>query len=486
MPGAENEDIMAARTITKAFLIYPPTGLYDRFDRCQAPLESETVFMIRPPMDLAYMAAALEKVGVECRIHDYPAEINGWDSLERDLKSFSPDILIASTIVPTFEADCRAFQLAKSIDRDMLTVAKGVISVDDGEIELTRHPEIDIIVRGEPEFTVAEIARGDELHHIQGITYRDGSTIHVNLPRPDLENLDRLHFPARHLLNNDLYRMPDNGRRMGIVLTSKGCPYDCIFCLVGKVYGKKVIFRSPASLAAEIEQCVKEYDIHDFWFRSDTFTMNKRWVLDVCRLMIEKHFPIRWATNSRVDTIDDERLDWMKKAGCFAIGFGIESGSQEILNRVKKGITLDQCHHAVRLCKEKGILTYLFYMIGLPWDSRETIRQTVAFAKELDGDISNFSIAYPFTDSELYRIALDNGLIKSGQEIRGDYSKPAIPTLYLTRAEVARLEKWANRALLLRPRYIARTLARQRSLTSLKNYISAGLRMLRYSLKTDM
>ncbi|MCX6355696.1 MAG: radical SAM protein [Candidatus Aureabacteria bacterium] len=469
----------------RALLIYPPTGLYDRFDRCQAPIESETVFMIRPPMDLAYMAAALENAGIECRIQDYPAQRKGWDSLEGDLKDYSPDILIASTVVPTFEEDCRALKIAKDINPAITTIVKGIISKDNGKKEMTRHGEIDIIIRGEPEFTVAEIAQGDALSHITGITYRDGSNIHVNPPRPDLKNLDELPFPARHLLNNDLYLMPDTGKRMGLVITSKGCPFGCIFCLVGPLYGNKVIYRSPQSLVNEIEQCVREYTIHDFWFRSDTFTMKKSWVLDVCRLIIEKRLPIRWATNSRVDTIDGERLDWMKRAGCFAVGFGIESGSQEILDRMKKGITLDQCRQAVKLCKDKGILTYLFYMIGLPWESKETVRQTVAFAKELDGDISNFSIAYPFPDSELYQLALDNGLIKTGQEIQGDYSKPAIPTLYLTREEVVRLERWANRMLLLRPRYIARTLARQRSLASMINYINAGLRMVRYSFKID-
>jgi radical SAM superfamily enzyme YgiQ (UPF0313 family) len=474
---------MISKRIARAFLIYPPTGLYDRFDRCQAPIESETVLILRPPMDLAYMAAALEGEGVECRIADYPAEGKGWDDLEKDLKAFSPDMLIASTVVSTFEDDCRAFALAKRVDPNMLTVAKGVVSVDEGKTELTHHAALDIILRGEPEFTLAEIAGGGERSNILGITYHHDGAVIVNQDRPDLADLDGLPFPARHLLKNELYLMPDTRRKMGVILTSKGCPYGCIFCLVGKMYGKKVIFRSPASLVAELEECVNRFNIRDFWFRSDTFTLRKSWVIEVCRTIVDKRLSIRWATNSRVDTIDAERLEWMKKAGCFAIGFGIESGNQEILDHMKKGITLDQCRRAVKLCKEKGILTYLFFMIGLPWDSRETVRQTVAFARELDGDISNFSIAYPFPDSELYRISVLEGLVKEGQPLRGDYSAPAIPTLHLTREEVASLEKWANRRLLLRPFHVAKVLCKLESLPVMREYIRAGLRMLRYSAR---
>jgi radical SAM superfamily enzyme YgiQ (UPF0313 family) len=467
--------------IRHALLIYPPTGLYDRFDRCQAPVESETVFMIRPPMDLAYMAAAIERVGVECKIRDYPAEKKDWSDLERDLEQLSPDLLIASTVAPVFEKDCRAFTTAKRAVPRITTVAKGVISTDEGRSEMARHPEIDIIVRGEPEFTVAEIAEGRDLGRVDGITYRGADGIKANPDRPDLQDLDGLPFPARHLLNNDLYRMPDTDRPMGVVLSSKGCPFECIFCLVPRLYGRRVVFRSPESLVSEIEECAGKFDIRDFWFRADTFTLKKQWTLDVCRRIIEKDLRIRWATNSRVDTIDAERLDWMKRAGCFAIGFGIESGSQELLDGMKKGITLDQCRRAVRLCKEKGILTYLFFIIGLPWDDRETIRRTVAFATELDGDVSNFSIACPFPDSELHKIAIENKLISPGSALSGDYSTPSMGTLYLSGEEVARLEKWANRKLLLRPVHVAKLLVKLGSPLVAMRYARAGLRMLRYS-----
>ena len=469
----------------KALLIYPPTGLYDRFDRCQAPIESEAVFMLRPPMDLAYMASALERGGVECRIADYPAEGKGWSDLEGDLREFSPDMLIASTVVPTFEADCRAFELAKRLAPATLTVAKGVVSDDGGKSELEGHGDLDIIVRGEPEFAIAEIARGDSPGDILGISYRTGDGIAVNPDRPGLDDLDALPFPSRHLMKNELYRMPDTGRKMGIVLTSKGCPYGCIFCLVGRMYGKKVIFRSPESLVEEIGECVSRFGIRDFWFRSDTFTLKKSWVIEVCRRLVDKKLPIRWATNSRVDTIDAERLEWMKRAGCFAVGFGVESGSQEILDKMKKGITLDQCRRAVSLCGGKGIITYLFFMIGLPWDSRETVRETVEFARELDGDISNFSIAYPFPGSELYRIAVEKGLLEEGQAVSGDYSKPALPTLHLSREEVARLERWANRKLLLRPLHAIKVLLKLRSFAMMVQYMRAGARMLLYSVRGD-
>ena len=141
----------------RCLLICPPTGLYDRWDRCQAPIESETVEIIRPPMDLAYIAAVLEGQGVQCLIRDYPAEGRTWDCLYDDLKRFGPDVLVVSAVLPTFERDCKAFDRAKKFDKDILTIAKGAVASEDGVEKLRRHRNLDIIIRDESAPTIGEI-----------------------------------------------------------------------------------------------------------------------------------------------------------------------------------------------------------------------------------------------------------------------------------------------------------------------------------------
>lgn len=460
-------------------LVYPPTGLYDRWDRCQAPIESETVEIIRPPMDLAYIASVLEGQGIQCTIRDYPAEGKTWDSLHEDLKGFNPDVLVVSAVLPTFERDCKAFDVAKEFNRGILTIVKGAVALGDGADKLRQHGNLDVIVRDEAALTVGDIFRNTDLAMTKGITYRMGDKIRVNPQRPPLEDLDLLPFPARHLCNNDLYRMPDSGRRMGIVLTGIGCPFQCIYCLVGNTFGRKLKLRSPSSIVAEIEECITKHDIRDFWFRADTFTCEKYWVIEVCQKILDRGLKINWTTNSRVDTLDEEMLDWMKRSGCFALGLGIESGNQEMLDKMKKGTTLDQARDAVKLCKKKGILTYLFFIIGLPWESEKTIKDSIRFAKELQGDFTNFTVSYPFPGTALYDIAVGYKLLRPDESMDGfDYSNPVADTLYMSKEEVVKWPRIANRSVLLQPSYVIRTLRRINSPAMIYNYIRAGLKVL--------
>lgn len=468
-----------APPIRRAFFVYPPTGLFMRDDRCQAPVEGMTAQPNRAPLDLAYMAAVLEKLGIVCRIRDYAAEKAGWEDLEADLVSFKPNVLVVSVTTPTIERDLAACRIAKARLSEVLTVAKGAHFTPKDEEIMLRYGGLDCAIRGESEHAIAEIAELKPFKDILGLTYRasEGLTRNADRPYIEVENLDNLPFPARHLIRNDLYAAPDTGEPLTMINTGRGCPHRCVYCAVTIASGYKLKMRSPKSIVDELEECVKQYAIRNFFFRADTFTWDEKWTIDVCKEILQRGLRIRWGSNSRVDTVSEERLKWMKQAGCWIIGFGIESGNQENLNRMKKHSRLDHARQAVRMCRRYGIKTYGLFLIGLPWETRKMVEDTIAFMKELDCSFVDVNIAYPLPGTEYYQMAREMGLFKEEDLTFGDYSRPIVRTVELSTQDLVHLRRKAILSFYLRPSYIIRTLAGIRSFRVLKNYIRSGIRL---------
>lgn len=468
--------------IKKVLLINPPTGIYDRADRCQAPIEEEGIEMIRPPMDLAYMAAMIEKAGGKAVIKDYPAERKDLSDFKTDLLKIKPDILVLSVTTPTLDSDLRCCTIAQKINPKIITVAKGAHFYEFDKEVLTNFKDLDMVIRGEAELAIFEIVSGEKLQDIKGISYRRGKIIFRNEERPFLENLDSLPLPARHLLNNKLYRFPDTSLPYALILSGRGCPGSCIFCLVGKVSGKKLRVRSVKSIINEIEDCIRNFNIKTFFFRADTFTWKKDWVIELCEELIKRNLKIRWGTNSRVDTIDEEMLIAMKKAGCDVIGFGVESGHQEILDKMGKNITLEDSRQAVKLCNKYGVKTLLFFIMGLPWENKNTIEETINFAKQLPGTFYNFSIAYPFPGTEFAEIAKKNNLLTKHSLYGYDYARPAVRTFFLSNEDLVFYRNKALRSIYFRPLYVLRVLKQAKTLTELKNYAFEGMAKMRKTM----
>ena len=463
--------------LERVFLCHPPSGLYRRDDRCQSRVEDQTVQVVLPPMDLAYHAAVLEKINCQCKIVDYPSEKLGWEHFERDVKDFGPDLVLFSVTYPTLSHDLRTAERAKKVAPDCLVAARGeVFTVWDAKA-LEECCALDLIFRGESEFSVAKLAEGNPPSEIPGITYRQGTQI-LRGPEPELiADLDALPFPARHLLKNHLYQSPDNHRLLATVHACRGCAARCIFCPVESVSGTRVRTRSPESILAEIMLCIERFKIRDFLFHGDTFTYNKRWLIELCRLISEENIDIRWGCNSRVDTIDEERLFWMKRAGCWVIGFGVESGDEQSLLWMRKNATLQQAREAVELCRKYDVRSHAFFMLGFPWDTEETIKRTIGFAKELNPDFFDFNIVFPLPGTELYDIADEENLLVFGENRNAEgYARANVRTRTLSPRQ---LEKWRQKALwslYLRPGYILRTLWKTKSLPVAFNYIKAAYR----------
>ena len=462
-------------------LAYPPTGVYVREDRCQTPIDSMTAQANKTPMDLAYMAAVLGEREVDVHVRDYAAERVGWREVRRDLEQFRPEMVVASMTSPTWGPDLELFALAKQIRPGTLTVARGGPFAE-WRVELEADlAHVDVAIRNEPEFAVAELAEGKPLAEIAGISYQENGRWHHTRARAFIstEAFDALPFPARDKLRNELYIAPDTGEPLTVIDTSRGCPHRCVYCLVGATAGRNIRFRSPDRIVDEIEECIVRHGFRNFYFKADTFTWDEDWTVELCQKIIARNLDIRWGCNSRVDTISAKRLEWMKRAGCFVVAFGIESGVQASLDKMKKRATLQQARDAVKLCKDAGIRSYGLFLIGLPWEDRAMIEQTIDFMCELDCDYVDVNVAYPLAGTEYHADALAQGLFKPERLSQGNYVRAVVKTQHLSDTELEELRRKALRSFYLRPAYVARTVARVRTPRELGNHVRTGVRLLR-------
>jgi radical SAM superfamily enzyme YgiQ (UPF0313 family) len=426
-------------------------------------------------MDLMYMAGALEQQDVKCTLIDYPGEEWGWERYEEDIKRLRPDMLLLSTTTPTMDRDLRAAQIAKAVRPDTVVGVKGAhFRKDDPEV-LKQYPMVDVVMRGEFEETIAELVSREDWENVKGIIFRRDGKIVSTGNRPLQEDLDKIPFPARHLVNNRLYPRPDTGELQTTIVTNRGCPEKCVFCLAPSVSGRENRRRSIPNILAEIENCLNQHGINNFLFRSDTFTMDPDWVIRLCQGIERAGLKIKWSCNSRVDTLSGEMLRAMREAGCWLISFGVESGSQEILDLMKKNITKEQVRAAINLCKVEEVLTSVYFLIGTPWESEETFQETLEFARQIEPDFVEFFYAYPFEGTEMYVISANMGLLERGDHPLSAYSKPAIPTQHLTLDRLMEMRNEALRDYYLRWPVIRKTVLRARSPRVFVNYARFGL-----------
>ena len=455
----------------RVLLLNAPSGLYRRDDRCQSSVNDQTVRAIFPPIDLAYLAAICEREGATARIRDYPALSATWNTFVHDLDSFQPDIVLFTATAPTLSEDLQVPTIVKERFPDTIVVARGEpLNFIDRQI-LEKTPSLDVILRGEPFDSFLAILCGEDLSQHEGVTFANNGRVIQTPKAKTLTDFDSLPFPARHLLDNRLYQSPENRRKMTTVLTSTGCPYKCVFCPVVPLTGSNVRFRKPEAIVRELQCCVEEHGIHDFLFHADTFTLKKPWVMELCERISASGLDIRWGCNSRVNTIDGERLDAMREAGCWVVGFGVETGNDEHLKLIKKGAKADEARDAIALCREHGMRSHCFFVFGFPWDTQESIQDLIVFAKELDSDFFDINLAYPIPGTEYFETVVGEGLCDLERLTNGGYHVAAVRTRTVSAPDLERWRKKALWSLYLRPRYITRTLRNAGSVPVAMNYL---------------
>ena len=362
---------------------------------------------IQPPLGLTYIASFLEEKKMPVEIIDANAEGLTFNQLIKRIISSKSRYVGFTATTNTMNIVCDIIRRVKKKDNTKIIIVGGIHTtfLDIQTMEIC--PEIDIIVRNEGEITIFEIMSGKLLKNIDGITYRmDNKIIRNNDRRINME-IDRYPFPARHLLLLDKYRpgaffnIGISGKKYATMITARGCPNRCIFCSSSHFW-KIFRIRSVENIIAEIDLLVFEYGIKHIHFLDDTLTAIPKRLELLCDILIERDYGLEWNCYSRVDVITDRLLKKMKKAGCFGITFGIESGNQHILDSINKNITLEIASKAIKMAKENDMDVHTDFMIGLPEDTEETVIETINFAIKLNPNLALFSITTPFPGTKLF------------------------------------------------------------------------------------
>ena len=458
----------------RVLLIYPPSPVINREDRCQQPTKELLVIPPLPPTDLMYLASIAESCGFEAMIRDYSQGGN----FDKDLREFRPDYIVANVSTPTFQSDMTALKNAKEILKTVCIIVKGAPFITYNTNAIYENTFINYVIMGEAEFTLRDILNGVPDEDILGICYRKNFQAEKNEKRPFIENLDLIPFPARHLVDNSIYTRPDNGKVQAVIKVSRGCPFHCFFCLATPVSGSKVRVRSAENIVAELRECVEKYNIRNFVFWSDIFNFDREWTLNLCKKIIESGLKITWSSNTRADTMDDEMASLMYKSGCRLVSLGVESGSQKMLDHIGKKITLDDIRNTVKILKKNKIKIYNYFVIGLPWETEETVEETVKFAIELDSNFISFYTATPLPGTKYFAYAMVNKLVEGNLDFRNAYYQPVVKSHELSRERIFELHKQAVKRFYLRPKFILKTLLSLRSIAEIKNYIKAGLSLI--------
>lgn len=460
----------------RVYFINPPAadGIKQvREGRCMQRAGAWTA--IWTPVSLAISAALLRKEGMKVKLSDCIVEEINFPRLKELTSSFWLDLAVINTATPSIVSDLSTVEHLKSVVPDLKTAVIGIHGSALPENCFEIAPQLDFVIRGEPEYTIRDLAfaiqnKGD-YSEVEGISYRKKREIIHNRERKPIEDLDELPFPAWDLIDRNRYRMPFTGRRFLLVATARGCPHRCTFCADRTYYGNRLRTRSPQKVVDELEFNKREYEIDEFLFWSESFTINRNFATSVAQEIIERNLKIRWVCNSRVDDVDKEMLKKFKEAGCWMIGYGVESGNQRVLDSVKKGTTIQQTINAVNLAKAAGLEVTAHCMVGFPEDTKETIRETIKFVKGLNIDFVQFYCAVPFPGSELFEKAKKNKWINNNNWRRFEQNYSVLDTENLKAEEIMALRREAYHQFYLRPKIIFETLKRIKSPKYLKNFI---------------
>jgi len=450
--------------------------------------------MIWPQVSLAQMAALFPDYRVDI-VDAIPYRMS-WEEFERLLWQKRPRYYVTQVTGPTLQNDMYGVFLAKSLGAWTIAFGTHVTPMPLGTME--PYPALDFVLRGEPELTLVELVgtlegRGVErwqklfqdsdpewfqvassklrpepvegfqvlgsnlkpetrnLEHIKGLAWRKNGEIVINPDRPFIRDLDDLPLPRHELLPLDQYRAPLVRGPYSFVVTSRGCPAACRFCIKHVSYGQSVRFRSPENVMEEL-WLLDRLGVHSVNMYADLFTVSREQVMGLCQLILEEGLPVRWTCNSRVDFVDEEMLQLMGRAGCWMIAWGIESGSQEVLRRAHKGIAVEQVERALRWARAAGIKNWGYFIIGLPGETEETIQQTIAFSKKLPLDLALFHIAAPHPGTPFFFEVVENGWFRPGtrweqvdmdRETVLDY--PGLPAERLLYWQKRAFREWALR-----------------------------------------
>lgn len=448
---------------------------------------------LTPPHPLVSMATVIKHSGHEVSVLDAPAQGVGLYRLKKMIEDF--DSVVILTSVMSFKEDCAILRELKDSNPRLRSIVAGAETTFMPEFCL-KSPSVDVIIRGEPEFCLRDLIQamdkgGEEWKKVLGIGYREGEKHVLNDRYPLIANLDELPFTDWSLLkHSDDYFYPLVSRLPYVEdLTTRGCPKRCMFCMAPPFYGNKVRGRSAGNVIQGIEHVV-EQGFKEIYFRDEMFTTLKKRNVEICHWLINNKVDITWFVSAAIGWIDRDMMRMLKEAGCHTLKIGVESGSQKILDNIRKEITVEQTRDTFRWAHEVGINTHAHLMIGNPGETKETIEETIRFVKEIDPTTASFGMSTPYPGTELFELAA-----QKRPEIRREFGLDT-KTLHefsyytdsyceLTAEELAYYEKKIHREFYMRSSYLWKWLRQIDSIYDLKRVTRAGFNVLDFSVRGD-
>lgn len=429
---------------------------------------SSGIFTVKVPLGLAYIAAYLEKKGYYPKILDCMAYYENIERLGQDkyriglsekriieeIKKSSPDIVGIACAYTIHEKD--SLRIAEIVKKETKAlVVLGGAHTSSNPKSVLKYKEVDFAVIGEGERTFYNLVEAWEnkknLDKLKGTAVRIKNKIRINPAAEYIENLDEIPFPARHLLPMEKYlKHPQNSianmrSPTTEIVSSRGCPFNCIFCSIKTVWGRKWRARSAKNVVDELEQLNKKYGIKEFRFFDDNISWDKKRIIEICNEIIKRKLDIRWDTPNGVAiaTLNEEVLRKMKKSGYYKIVMGIESGSEKSLRFMKKPVSLEHAKKIIEICNKVGIWTWSTFVIGFPEETKEEINKTIEFAKSSGLNFVTFYVAQPYPGTEMYDIYEHMGLLKEGFIVESSVTDTKYDTKYFKAKELQEIQKKA-------------------------------------------
>ncbi len=382
----------------KIALVNPPT------------LEGVFRHQLYLPIGLAYLAAVLEDNGHEVTVIDCPAIEADHEKLRAELASFEPLMVGVTSMTPTIQSALLSAHVAKEACPDAMVVLGGPHATFMDEQVLSDEPAVDVVVRGEGEQTLLELAHVSDsngLHAIDGITFKNKRQIVRTPNRPFIQKLDELPRPAYKYFPLEKYRL--FGRAILPIITSRGCPFQCSFCVTSRLFGRTFRARSPKNVVDELEWLRDVHGAEAFTFYDDTLTLDRKRIYEICQEIKNRKIGIPWDCQTRVDQVSKELLVKMREANCQQVFFGVESGCQKMLDAMNKRTSIEQNEKAIKWAKETGLFVAVPVIIGYPGETIDMLEQTLDFIRKTEPDDVYLCVATPYPGTELRTLVENMG-----------------------------------------------------------------------------
>lgn len=441
-------------------------------------------------MGLAYLASMIGPESID--IIDVDSERMGEDAFADIVRLKNYNIAGFTVTTPTLNS---SLALAKEVKKQ----SPGTIVVFGGIHPTIRPREtiandcVDVIVKGEGELTFKELVEnlrsGRDLSTVKGLIYKKDGKVEETGQRSLINNLDSIPFPARHLFKNKEYTYPDAlYRNTAPIITSRGCPGFCTYCTINQIFKQGFRARSARNVADEIEFLVKDLNMKEIHIWDDNFTMIRERVFDIRSEILKRGLRVKFAfpNGIRADFLDRDILGALKDMGTYSLALGVESGSQEILNRTRKGIRLGKFEEIFKLTRKMGLETWAFFMFGLPGENASTIEKTIDFAKKMDPDIAKFHILKPYPGTEVYNyLKAKKFILTEDYDQFGIHTPPIHRLETLSSLDMLEWQKRAYASFYLRPGKIIKQLLRIKTLNRLILNFKAGLGLMKMVLSKN-